>query len=300
MQTLNVVAFAGASNLALWAGTKHGVFARHGLEIALSLTPNSKAMASDLHAGRFDLALTAVDNIVAYDEGQGEVELPGPADFVAWLGVDDGMLNVMAVPGIADIAALRGRRVAVDAMTTGFAFVLREILGRAGIADTVEWVAVGGGAQRLAALVEGAQEATLLNTPLDLAAEAKGCLRLARAQDVVGPYQGIVAASRRAVLAEKRAALVAFARAFRETLALLDADRAEAAAILAEGAKMPPPVAARAVTALLDPVRGITRDLSISEAGLATVLRLRSHFTGKPLTDPSRYLDPSLRAEAFG
>ena len=112
MQTLNVVAFAGASNLALWAGQKHGVFARHGLEIALSLTPNSKAMASDLYAGRFDLALTAVDNIVAYDEGQGEVELPGPADFVAWLGVDDGMLNVMAAPDVADIAALRGRHVA--------------------------------------------------------------------------------------------------------------------------------------------------------------------------------------------
>lgn len=300
MQTLNVVAFAGASNLALWAGQKHGIFARHGLEIALSLTPNSKAMASDLYAGRFDLALTAVDNIVAYDEGQGEVALPGPADFTAWLGVDDGMLNVMAAPDIADIAALRGRTVAVDAMTTGFAFVLREILGRAGIADAVEWVAVGGGAQRLAALVEGAQAATLLNTPLDLAAEAKGFRRLARAQDVVGPYQGIVAASRRAVLAEKRPALVAFARAFRETLAALDADHAEAAAILAEGAKMPAPVAARAVTALLDPVRGITRDLSIDEAGLRTVLRLRSHFTGTLLDDPARYLDPSIRAEAFG
>lgn len=300
MQTLNVVAFAGASNLALWAGQKHGVFARHGLEIALSLTPNSKAMASDLYAGRFDLALTAVDNIVAYDEGQGEVELPGPADFVAWLGVDDGMLNVMAAPDVADIAALRGRTVAVDAMTTGFAFVLREILGRAGIADAVEWVAVGGGAQRLAALVEGAQAATLLNTPLDLAAEAKGFRRLARAQDVVGPYQGIVAASRAGVLAERRAALVAFARAFRETLALLDAGHAEAAAILAENAKMPPPVAARAVAALLDPVRGIIRDQAISDDGLRTVLRLRSHFTGKPLDDPSRYLDPSIRAEAFG
>jgi ABC-type nitrate/sulfonate/bicarbonate transport system substrate-binding protein len=300
MQTLNVVAFAGASNLALWAGQKHGVFARHGLEIALSLTPNSKAMASDLYAGRFDLALTAVDNIVAYDEGQGEVELPGPADFVAWLGVDDGMLNVMAAPDVADIAALRGRHVAVDAMTTGFAFVLRDILGRAGVADAVEWVAVGGGAQRLAALVEGAQAATLLNTPLDLAAEAKGFRRLARAQDAVGPYQGIVAASRRGVLAEKRAAFVAFARAFRETLALLDADHAGAAAILVDNAKMPPPVAARAVTALLDPVRGIIRDLSISDDGLRTVLRLRSHFTGKQLDDPSRYLDPSIRAEAFG
>ena len=299
MTPLNLVAFAGASNLVLWAGQQHGVFARHGIELSLALTPNSRAMASDLYAGRFDVALTAVDNIVAYDEGQGEAELPGPADFVAFFGVDDGMLNVMAAPDVADLAALRGRTVSVDAMTTGFAFALREILGEAGVADAVEWVAVGGGAQRLAALLEGKQAATLLNTPLDLAAEAKGFRRLARAQDVVGPYQGIVAASRRGVLAEKRETLIAFTRAFHETLALLDADRAGAAAILAERASMPPPVAARAVAALLDPARGITRDLSINEDGLRTVLRLRGKFTGKALTDPAPYLDHTIRAAAL-
>ena len=299
MVTLNLVAFAGASNLVLWAGQQHGVFARHGIELTLALTPNSRAMATDLYSGRFDVALTAVDNIVAYDEGQGEAALPGPADFVAFFGVDDGMLNVMAAPDVPDLAALRGRTVSVDAMTTGFAFALREILGEAGVADAVEWVAVGGGAQRLAALLEGAQAATLLNTPLDLAAEAKGFRRLARAQDVVGPYQGIVAASRRGVLVEKRATLIAFTRAFHETLGLLDADRAGAAAILAERAAMPPPVAARAVAALLDPIRGITRDLSINEDGLRTVLRLRGKFTGKALADPAPYLDHSIRAAAL-
>lgn len=163
---LNVVAFAGASNLPLWAGQAQGIFAEHSVDLVLELTPNSRAMARDLYDGHFDLAFTSVDNIVAYDEGQGEAKLAGPADFVALFGVDDGMLNVMAAAEFGTLADLRGRCVSVDAMTTGCAFVLREILGREGLADSVEWVAVGGGAQRLAALLDGAQAATLLNTPL--------------------------------------------------------------------------------------------------------------------------------------
>jgi ABC-type nitrate/sulfonate/bicarbonate transport system substrate-binding protein len=306
VQPLRVVAFAGASNLPIWAaqgqGQGHGIFARHGLEVTLELTPNSRAMASDLYGGRFDLALTSIDNIVAYNEGQGEAQLPGPSDFVALFGVDDGMLSVMAQPDIADLQALRGRQVSVDAMTTGFAFVLREILGRAGVADAVEWVAVGGGAQRLAALREGRQAATLLNTPLDLAAEAAGKRRLVRAREVIGAYQGISAAARRGVVAERRTALVAFTRAFRESVQWLDANRGEAAAILSARAQMAPPVAARATEALLDPANGIYRDLRIDEAGLRTVLALRSRFAQPPreLTDPSRYVDLSVRREALG
>jgi ABC-type nitrate/sulfonate/bicarbonate transport system substrate-binding protein len=299
---LTVLAFAGASNLALWAGQQRGIFARHGLEVVLALTPNSRAMAADLFAGRCDVALTAIDNIVAYDEGQGEAALPGPADFAAFFGVDDGMLSVVAAAEVADLAALRGRAVSVDAMTTGFAFVLQEILGRAGIAGAVEWVAVGGGAQRLAALLQGAQAATLLNTPLDLAAEARGCHLLLRATDVIGPYQGIVAAARRGVLATRRDDLIAFTRGFHETLAWLDAHRAAATAILMEGAGMAPAVAARAATALLDPAGGMFRDLRIDAAGLRTVLRLRG-IHGLPrrdLTDPARYLDASIRAAALG
>lgn len=302
MDALRILAFAGASNLPLWAGQSQGIFARHGLAVSVELTPGSRAMASDLHAGRCDVALTAVDNIVAYDEGQGEAELPGPADFVALFGVDDGMLSVMASPGVAELGALRGRAVAVDAMTTGFAFVLREILERAGIADAVECVAVGGGAQRLAALQEGRQAATLLNTPLDLAAEAAGCRRLLRARDAIGPYQGIVAAVRRGTVPARRGALVAFIRAFRDSVAWLDDNRDGAAGLLTTQAGMAPAVAARAAAALLDPEHGIRRDLAIDEAGLRNVLRLRSRHArpARDLADASRYLDPSLRREALG
>lgn len=299
---VRLVAFAGASNLPVWIGQTQGIFARHGLEATLDITPNSRAMASDLFSGRYDLALTSVDNIVAYNEGQGEAQLPGQADFVALFGVDDGMLSVMAAPDVADLAGLRGRDVSVDAMTTGFAFVLREILSRQGLADAVNWVAVGGGAQRLAALREGKQAATLLNTPLDLIAEAAGFRRLVRAHDVIGPYQGITAAARRGVVEERRPALVAFTRAFRESVAwAAEPANAEAARRLLETrANMAAPVAAAALAALTDPARGIRRDLSISQEGMATVLALRSRFTGRQLADPMRYQDASVLRAAIG
>ena len=62
-------------------------------------------MARDLYAGKYDIALTSVDNIVAYNEGQGqgqgqgEARLRGASDFAAFFGVDDGMLSVMAALG---------------------------------------------------------------------------------------------------------------------------------------------------------------------------------------------------------
>ena len=42
---------------------------------------------------------TAVDNAIAYNEGQGEADIGAPADFVALFGVDNGLLSVMAAPG---------------------------------------------------------------------------------------------------------------------------------------------------------------------------------------------------------
>jgi ABC-type nitrate/sulfonate/bicarbonate transport system substrate-binding protein len=299
-QPLRVIAFAGASNLPVWHGQQAGLFARHGVEVALAFTPNSVQLARDMMAGTHDLALTSIDNVIAYNEGQGEAELPAPADFVALAGVDDGLLSVMAAPGIQRIEDLAGRTVSVDAMTTGFAFVLREILGRANV--QANFVRVGGGAQRLAALLAGQQDATLLNAPLDLVAEAQGFRRLVRATDVIGPYQGIVAMARRGTADAQADAIVGFLRGFRDSVLALDADRAAAAALLrARSQGMTEPAAARAVEVLLHPERGIRRDLSISTEGVTTVLRLRSAYAQppRPLTDPARYMDDRLRQRAL-
>ena len=232
---LKVVAFAGASNWPFWVCQQENLFVRENVDVSLDFTPNSVEMAKNLMARRYDLALSAVDNAIAYNEGQGEADIGAPADFVALFGVDNGLLSVMAAPDVSDIKALQGHTVSVDAMTTGFAFVLREIFAKNGMRESdVTWVKVGGGAQRLEALMKNEQKATLLNTPLDLVAEARGYRRLARARDALGAYQGIVAFARRGIVKDKAPALRGFTRAFHAGVQWLaaPANREKALALL--------------------------------------------------------------------
>ena len=304
-EPLKVSAFAGASNLPIWTGLEKGFFAREGVEPTLEITPGSIQLARDLHEGKIDLALTSIDNIVAYDETQGEADLGGPANFVALFGIDNGMLSLMASPDIASIADLKGKKLSVDALTTGYAFVQREILARNGFAASdVTLVKVGGGAQRLEALLKGEQKGTLLNTPLDLIAEAKGFKRLMRARDVIGPYQGISAATTRDMLARKRDAIAAFTRGFYASIAYLaqPANREAAITTLMTHMKGMERVAAeRAYDKLLDSTDGMYRDLKIDMAGFKTVLELRSRYgvPAKTLTDPARYIDTTFLATAL-
>jgi ABC-type nitrate/sulfonate/bicarbonate transport system substrate-binding protein len=214
------------------------------------------------------------------------------------------MLNVMAKPGLATIKDLKGKTFSVDAMTTGFAFVQRELLKKNGMSEAdVNWVKVGGGAQRLEALLKGEQDATLLNTPLDLAAEAKGFTRLVRAKDQLGAYQGIVGAAKRENAPAKRAEIVGFIRGFRDSVAWLvdPANKEEALAIFMPRMKMERPAAEKSYAALTDAKGGIYRDLKISAEGVKTVMTLRSAYAEpkKPLTDPSRYIDESYLKDAM-
>ena len=302
---LKVSAFAGASNLPIWAGQEKGLFAKENVEPILEITPGSIQLAQNLQAGKIDLALTSIDNIVAYDEGQGEADLGAPAHFVALFGIDNGMLSLMAAPDIASIADLKGKTLSVDALTTGYAFVQREILARNGFKDgDVTLVKVGGGAQRLEALLKGEQKATLLNSPLDVIAEAKGYKRLVRAKDVLGAYQGISAATTREMLAQKRSAIAAFTRGFKASIAWIaaPANRDEAINLLVAKMKgMERPAAERSYDKLLDPVDGMYRDLKIDMAGFKTVLELRSKYAqpARQLTDASRYIDMDFLASAL-
>ncbi len=305
LKPVRLVAFAGASNWPVWIGQQKGFFAAEKLQATLEITPNSRQMASDVFSGKFDIALTSIDNVVAYVEGQGEAQLPGPADFVAFMGVDDGMLALMAVPGTASVNDLKGKTLSVDAMTTGFAFVLREALAKSNIKpDEVSIVAVGGGAQRLAALREQKQTATLLNSPLDLIAENAGSVRLADMRGLIGPYQGISGMARKTWLTENRDTAKGFLRAFHASVAWLvdPANKAEAIALLRERVQGTSPELAEKIHGrLTDPQRGIKRDAMIDIEGLRTVLRLRSTYAagGKTLDDPARYVDATILPEAL-
>src|SRR5215468_4003318 len=69
---LRLIAFDGGWNLPVWAAQRQGYFAAQGVAVELSYTPNSAFLITSLLDGKADLALATIDNLVAYQEGQGE------------------------------------------------------------------------------------------------------------------------------------------------------------------------------------------------------------------------------------
>jgi len=136
LRTINLVTFAGGFNLPTFVAQRQGFFTKHGVDVNLRYTPNSVYLITGLVEGRFDITTSAIDNLVAYQEGQGEAPLKVQPDLVAFLGFDDANLNLVALPEVKSIGDLRGKDLGVDALTTGFAFVLREMVEKAGMKDS--------------------------------------------------------------------------------------------------------------------------------------------------------------------
>ena len=305
MQNVTVNVFPGGFNWGIYVAQHKGLFARNGIRVGVQETPNSVAQMTALSSGACDIVMTAVDNIVAYVEGQGEAPIGPQPEFFAFVGSDTGFLSLVAAAGITSIGDLRGKTLSVDAMTTGYAFVLFEILRRNGLAPgDYNVVKVGGMVQRWEALRDGRQDATILSTPYNILAKAAGLTQLARGIAVLGRYQGNVGAARRSWARANKDAVIGYIRAY---VAAIDwlydrANRDEAIAILRqELPHMTPELAGQTYDELLDPKDGFFRNGRIDAEGLRTVLELRSRYArpAKQLGDPGKYFDDAYHRAAM-
>jgi len=302
---LRVISFDGGWNLPIWTAQRQGFFETNGVSVQLTYTPNSVFLVTSLLDGKFDIALATIDNLVAYQEGQGEAKIAENPDLFAFMGGDSGFLSIVARPGIKDVAGLKGGTLSVDAMTTGFAFVLRELLVRGGLAETdVTFVRAGGTANRYRDLIAGKHDATLLRTPFELLARDRGFVVLASAESF-GAYAGTAGFARRSWARDHEAALVGFLRAYKAATDWLydrkNRDVAEAL-LIANIRDMTPALARQSYDLLLADKGGLARDLAPDAAGIRTVLGLRSKYGApqKSLTDPMKYVDLSYYEKAFG
>jgi len=305
LRPINVITFGGGVNLPIFAAQRQGFFAKHGVEINLRYTPNSIYLMTGLIEGRFDIATSSIDNLVAYQEGQGEAPVKVQPDLVAFTGLENGFLNLVAIPEVKSVGELRGKDLGVDALTTGFAFVLREMVEKAGLKDSdVKYVGAGGTPLRYAALLERKFAATLLASPFDLQAEAKGFTRLGNATDLLGAYPGRAAFAMRGLLKDNEAAAIGFMRAMRDaTDWIYDSRNREIceAMLLANDRDMTAALAKKTYDMFVDRKSGLYRDLRIDMDGFKVVLALRAKY-GQPkrdLGDPMKYIDVDLYAKAF-
>jgi ABC-type nitrate/sulfonate/bicarbonate transport system substrate-binding protein len=304
-QPVNLIVFPGGFNWPIWVAQEKGFFAASGIEVKITPTPSSVFQLTGLIEGKFDIAMTAIDNLIAYREGQGEAPVLGP-DLIAFMGGDNGFLRLVAVPEVRTFNDLRNKTVSVDARTTGYAFVLFEMLERGGLALDRDYRVerAGGVLQRFQALLEKKHAATLLLSPFELQAEAKGFNRLGNATDVLGAYQGLVGGARQSWANANRGAVVGYIRAFSQAVDWLyePRNRDEAVAIFRKNLPNVSEQGAQAAYGvLLAPREGFQKKAQIDLDGVRTVLRLRTKYAEpkKTLTDPNRYYDPGFYREAM-
>jgi hypothetical protein len=96
-----MINFAGGCNLPIWMTEREGLFAAEKISVKIDFTPGSTYQLTHLIAGNYDMGFTAIDNIIAYREGQIEANLPPGTnvDLIAILASDDGLLSISAQKG---------------------------------------------------------------------------------------------------------------------------------------------------------------------------------------------------------
>jgi ABC-type nitrate/sulfonate/bicarbonate transport system substrate-binding protein len=304
LQPVSVIVFPGGFNWPIWIAQEKGYFANNGVEVKPTNTPNSVFQLTGLIEGRFDIGMTAVDNLVAYMEGQGEAPVNTQPDLFAFMGADNGFLSLVVQPEIKSFADLKGKTVSVDARTTGYAFVLFDLLERAGLKpEDYNVERAGGVLQRWDAMKERKHAGTMLITPFDIIAKAAGFNVLQYAADVYGNYQGLVGATRKSWARDNKATLEGYTRGYVAALDWLakPENKDEAIAILRKNLpQMSPELAAQTYSVLAGP-KGFTPKAKLDVEGVKRVLALRSRY-GQPkkeLGDPLKYYDSAYYEAAI-
>jgi ABC-type nitrate/sulfonate/bicarbonate transport system substrate-binding protein len=302
---IRVLAFGGATNLPIWIAQEKGLLEKEGVKLTLAFTNGSVPQFRDYYAGKYDVISTALDNIVAYGEGQSDVPLPGPYDMFAFAGIHGGMNSLMVRPEIKTYADIKGKSVAVDALKSGYGIVLYQILkDKGGLEFDRDYkaISVGNTDKRVEAMKDNKAVAAIIGSPNDMAVERDGFKLMADAAQELGAYQGSVLVTRRGFAQTNEADLVALTRAMMAAHDLIFTDKALALSVMKKNLKGMTDADAEKLYQRMTSPGGFTRRAEMDMKGVATVLRIRETY-GEPqkkMGPASRYVDLAIYEKALG
>ena len=276
---------------------ERGYFEAAGVNVLLETTPSSSYQAESLIKGAFQIGATAFDNVVAYQEGQGAVSFAESPDLFAFMGATQLELSLVVAPEIESFNDLHGKSLALDALATGFAFVLYRMLEKAGLSeDDYKKVPVGATPQRWESVKAGEHAGTLTIEPFTSVAIANGFRVLANSRSVLKRYQGGGFVVSRNWAFSHSDSLIAFIRGYLEGLAwTLEPNNYDEAVVTLQ--KNMPAIKDGVVDAvmakLLSPETGLTPLAALDGLGMKTVLDLRNCYmqTEEALRNIDRYID---------
>jgi ABC-type nitrate/sulfonate/bicarbonate transport system substrate-binding protein len=277
---------------ALMVARAKGFFAAAGLDVEVMVTPNSTDQMRGLGQDSWQIVSTAFDNVLGWSGREG-------AEIVAIAQVAQGVvLPVYVRPEIKTWEDLRGKPLAVDAVDTAYALVLRRVLLAHGLEmerSDYRLLAKGTTEYRLDSMIQGETFAGVLNAPWDGKAAAAGMVRFADHREALPDYPGGVFAVARKWAAENREHALRYLRVWNDALrwAHEGKNRGEALKLIASEEKLDEKSAARKLAQL--PASG-----NLNLTGLQSVLDLRVRFNLTPPMgkDVTKYYDESFYREA--
>ncbi len=197
------------------SGGRRGCLPPLVLNVDVMVTPNSTDQMRGLGNGSWQIVSTAFDNVLGWSGREG-------AEIVAIAQVSQGnTLPIYVRPEIKNWDDLRGKAMAVDAVDTAYALVLRRVLLAHGLEmDRGDYtlIAKGTTGYRLDSMIAKETWAGVLNPPWDAKAAAAGMVRFADHREVLPDYPGGVYAVGRKWAGENRALLLRYLRAWNEAL----------------------------------------------------------------------------------
>lgn len=270
-----------------------GLFADENLQVSVKNTPNSIFLITELVKGNYDIAQASIDNFFAYQAGQGAAPLDRVPDLKVVMGGTTMKLDLVVAQEVNSYSDIKGETLGVDALTTGWAFVLKEMLKRGGLeVSDYDFVETGNTAKRVEALKNGEYRATLLVGNYINQAYAAGFKHLDDSQASLGPYQGSSFGLSESWAAANPETVTAFIRSYIKAMDIVyDPDRREeVVAIVSKHTSMDPAIARKTLQQLTSGVYGFTPKAALDVKGVATVIKLRNEY-GTPEADLSNLDD---------
>lgn len=191
-----LVAYAGliSTHSSVWLGEDQGFYKKHGLDVTSVFTGSGSVTSQALIAGEARVASTSVGPTAgAISAGADLVILAGTIHILPY--------QLWVTPQVRQPADLKGKRVAISTFGSGShlaAEVALQQIGLDPVRDKVAIIQVGTQPERVAALVTGKIEATVLEPGFGQAARDKGLTVMLDLTKAEAPYLNtVLVASRR-------------------------------------------------------------------------------------------------------
>jgi ABC-type nitrate/sulfonate/bicarbonate transport system substrate-binding protein len=288
---------------AIIAANQKGFLKQENIRVEINTVTDSPTLLRNLISGRYDLILNNADNVIAWAEGQGED--PQKNDFVIFLGGTQGVDQKLVVaPGINDYQDFKGKVLAADAVTTGYAVVAMAILKKYGLDWKRDYdvISFGNTIARADAMSRGEASGAMMSMADD-EIKKRGFRVLTEAKDHVKHYARGLGATRRSWADANEDLVVRFTRAMiRATDWLQDSkNKQDAIETLLAESKGNKARAEAMYAATLSLTMGLTPRSRIDYDGIRTILDLReiAGLMKPPVPKPEKYVDERFYQKAL-